>query len=72
MRLSIISLLAFTLIINLPAQQTDKSKPRYDIFSFNKEVILPGTPVQIFDAATGDISGWWDHSFSDNPKKVFY
>lgn len=71
MRLSIISLLAFTLIINLPAQQTDKSKPRYDIFSFNKEVILPGTPVQIFDAATGDISGWWDHSFSDNPKKFF-
>ncbi len=32
---------------------------------------LPGTPEQIFDAATGDISGWWDHSFSENPKKFF-
>ena len=53
------------------AQQTEKPKLRYDIFAFDKEVTLPGTPEQIFDAATGDISGWWDHSFSKNPKKFF-
>ena len=40
------------------AQQTEKPKLRYDIFAFDKEVTLPGTPEQIFDAATGDISGW--------------
>lgn len=53
------------------AQQYDKPKPRYDIFSFEKQVTLPGSPEQIFDAATGDISGWWDHSFSGNPKKFY-
>ncbi|MBT8379073.1 MAG: SRPBCC domain-containing protein [Ignavibacteria bacterium] len=49
----------------------EERKPKYDVFSFEKEVILQGTPEQIYDAATGDISGWWDHSFSDNPKKFY-
>ncbi|MCK7528497.1 MAG: hypothetical protein MZV64_68495 [Ignavibacteriales bacterium] len=40
-------------------------------FSFDKEVTLPGTPEVIFDAVTGDISGWWDHSFTDNPKEFY-
>ncbi len=53
------------------AQVNEKPKPHYDIFSFEKNVILPGTPEDIFDAATGDISGWWDHSFSGNPKKFY-
>jgi hypothetical protein len=53
------------------SQENEKPKPRYDIFSFDKQLTLPGTPEQIFDAATGDISGWWDHSFSENPKKFF-
>jgi len=48
-----------------------ESEMRYDVFSFEKEVILPGTPEIIFDAVTGDISGWWDHSMSENPK-AFY
>mgnify|MGYP003380710094 CR=1 FL=1 len=42
------------------SQDEIKTKPRYDIFAFDKEVTLPGTPEQIFDAATGDISAWWD------------
>jgi hypothetical protein len=53
------------------SQEEIIAKPHYDIFSFDKQVTLPGTPTQIFDAATGDISGWWDHSFSNNPKKFF-
>ena len=48
-----------------------ESEVQYDVFSFEKEVILPGTPEVIFDAVTGDISGWWDHSMSENPK-AFY
>lgn len=51
--------------------QEQNLKPRYDIFSFDRVVTLPGTPEQIFDAATRDISGWWDHSFSEHPKKFF-
>lgn len=69
------NLLLWILIISISqlvfSQETEKPKSRYNIFSFEKEVTLPGTPVQIFDAATGDISGWWDHSFSENPKKFF-
>ena len=53
------------------AQDETKLKPHYDIFAFSKEVILPGTLEQIFQTATGDISGWWDHSFSETPKKLF-
>jgi len=59
------------MLISFSVFAQEKPKPRYDIFIFNKEITLPGTPEQIFDAATGDISGWWDHSFSDNPKKFF-
>lgn len=69
------SILLLMLVISVNhtvlSQEKDNPKPRYDIFAFDKEVTLPGTPEQIFDAATGDISGWWDHSFSKNPKKFF-
>ena len=40
-------------------------------FSFEYELNLPGTPETIFDAVTGDISGWWDHSFSEEPLKFY-
>lgn len=67
-------ILLFTLLIccNLYiVNGQSEEKTDYDVFSFDKQVTLPGTPEVIFDAVTGDISGWWDHSFSDNPKKFF-
>jgi hypothetical protein len=57
--------------IILIAQDVQEPKPKYDVFSFDKEVKLSGTPEIIFDAVTGDISGWWDHSFTENPKEFF-
>ncbi len=33
-------------------------------------VTLPGTPTQIYDTVTGDISGWWDHTMSDHPARL--
>ncbi len=65
---------SFILIVLVLAQinfAQEEIKPKYDVFSFEKEVTLPGTPEIIFDAVTGDISGWWDHSFSENPKKFY-
>jgi hypothetical protein len=53
------------------AQDETGTKPKYDVFSFDKKVTLPGTPEIIFDAVTGDISGWWDHHMSEHPKKLF-
>jgi len=39
-------------------------------FQFRFSVEMPGTAVEVFDAATGDISGWWDHSMSVNPVEL--
>ena len=40
-------------------------------FSIHHQLTLPGTPEVIYDAITRDISGWWDHSVSDNPFKFY-
>ncbi|MFI5237530.1 MAG: SRPBCC domain-containing protein [Ignavibacteriales bacterium] len=65
-------ILSAILFSNVTIGQNDQeSKVRYDVFSFDKEVTLPGTPEEIFDASTGDISGWWDHHMSENPKEFF-
>lgn len=49
----------------------EENKAKYGVFSFEKAVTLPGNPYIIFDAVTGDISGWWDHSMSESPKEFF-
>jgi hypothetical protein len=55
------------------AEQNTISEPEnpYGVFSFSHELVLPGAPEVIYDAATGDISGWWDHSFSGSPYKLY-
>lgn len=40
-------------------------------FAFSFERTVPGTPAQTFDALTGDISGWWDHSFATTPHRLY-
>ena len=60
-----------SLCISVYAQNESTPKAKYDVFSFDKEVTLLGTPEVIFDAVTGDISGWWDHHMSENPKEFF-
>lgn len=40
-------------------------------FRIEQELVLPATPNEVFDAVTGDISAWWDHSFSEHPKKLY-
>lgn len=39
-------------------------------FTVVHEVVVPATPEEAFDAFTGDITPWWDHSFSGQPKKM--
>ncbi len=39
-------------------------------FAFTVEATVTGTPAAAFDAATGDISGWWDHTMSDHPVRL--
>jgi uncharacterized protein YndB with AHSA1/START domain len=40
-------------------------------FQVQQELVLPASPEALYDAVTGDISGWWDHSFSAHPKKLY-
>ncbi len=40
-------------------------------FQVQQEVILPAQPTEVYDAVTGDISGWWDHSLSGHPKRLY-
>lgn len=54
-----------------PGTPEPAPKSRYDVFSFEQEVRLPGTPEAIYDAISGDVSGWWDHSFSNPPFKLY-
>lgn len=64
----LITILSFALA---SAQNENTSKVCFNVFSFEKQVTLPGTPEIIYDAVTGDISGWWDHHMSEHPKKFF-
>ncbi len=40
-------------------------------YKISHELNVPGTPGEVFDALSGDISDWWDHSFSENPKSLY-
>lgn len=40
-------------------------------FTFSVSGEMKGTPEEVFDAATGDITGWWDHTMSENPLKMY-
>ncbi|MDX1745862.1 MAG: hypothetical protein R3324_07995 [Halobacteriales archaeon] len=37
--------------------------------SFQLRVDLTGNPGEVYDAITGDVSAWWDHHFSEEPRK---
>ena len=34
-------------------------------------VMLPGSPERAYDAATGDLLPWWDHTFKENPLQLY-
>jgi hypothetical protein len=40
-------------------------------FAIEHELVLPGSPEEIYDAITGDLTGWWDHTFSEKPARFF-
>ena len=40
-------------------------------FSFELEVAPPGTPAEVFDVFTGDVTPWWDHHLSKTPKAMY-
>src|SRR5579872_6203267 len=63
------SVLMFLLLPCLLQSETKELKT--GAFQVTQEVILPAKPEAVYDAVTGDITGWWDHSFSGKPKKLY-
>jgi hypothetical protein len=65
------SLVVFLLLLSSSQSQAEIKELKYESFSFEQELTLPGSPDEIYDAISGDISGWWDHSFSEHPYKFY-
>ncbi len=61
--------LLFLSVLVACANDDRSAQPGFFVMEF--ELTLPGDPEIVYDAATGDISGWWDHSFSERPAKLY-
>lgn len=62
-------LAGFTLTRGFSAQEAQVESIPIEGFSIEVAVTVPGTPEEVFDAFTGDISPWWDHHHSENPTR---
>ena len=40
-------------------------------YTISVDVMLPVSPERAFDMMTSDIGGWWDHTVSDYPKRLY-
>ena len=40
-------------------------------FLVEKTYTLPASPDEVYDAMTGDVSEWWDHTFSGAPQALY-
>lgn len=68
----VITVLVLVLIfLQCKNEAPEDQQTKYGTFQVVHSLNLPGTPETIYDAISGDISGWWDHSFSKNPKKFY-
>src|ERR1700728_1954901 len=67
-----VALVAILLAIAISSSAAGETKElKTGGFQVQQELILPASPEAVYDAMTGDISGWWDHSFSRHPKRLF-
>ena len=65
---SIIALLLITISCNQSKKKVGNTTRH---FQFEVSTKLKGTPDEIYDHLTGDVSPWWDHTFSDKPLKLY-
>jgi len=64
-------LIILVLLTFLSECSTNRAGDKSHTFDFEMNFSYPGDPVFVFDHLTGDISEWWDHSFSENPLKIY-
>ena len=66
-----LSYLSFLLLFLMWECGSQKPAEGSRTFSFEMTFSYPGDPVFVYDHLTGDISDWWDHSFSEKPYKLY-
>lgn len=67
----LIGAIVLALFIYFRVQKFSDNNSDFAGFMLKNEIMLPGTPNRIYDAVTGDISAWWDQSFSESPRKLY-
>jgi hypothetical protein len=70
-RLLAIGLFSIFLFILHHQLHSEVHSLKFSCFAVEHQLVLPGSPEIIYDAITGDISGWWDHSFSKSPLRFY-
>lgn len=68
MKLSLSILLLLTLSVGC---SRGTKEGQAGTFQFEMNFDYPGDPGFVYDHLTGDISAWWDHSFSQHPYKLY-
>ncbi len=63
-------LLGFSLLLIGGCNNSEEIKDSRT-FQFEMNFNFPGNPIFVYDHLTGDISDWWDHSFSEHPLKLY-
>lgn len=61
---------ALMLIVVLAGSSLTAGEVPTGSFTFSFDVELPGSPEAMYDALTGDISAWWDHTMSGDPLRL--
>ncbi len=51
--------------------KSSADKELNDSFDFTIETKLSGSPDSVYELLTGDISPWWDHTFSGKPYRLY-
>jgi uncharacterized protein YndB with AHSA1/START domain len=71
-RVSLVVILIALAAMAIPSSAAGETKElKTGGFQVQQELVLAASPETVYDAMTGDISGWWDHSFSPHPKRLF-
>lgn len=72
--MSVPHLLAFVLalvaLFQAPGARAELSSQPVTAWTITHKVVLPGSPERAYDAATGDVAPWWDHTFRKDPQRL--
>ena len=61
------------MVIPGPARDAEAKVTKNETSGFviEHELLLPVSPDEAYDAMTGDVSGWWDHTFAESPALLY-